>query len=100
MSEQDNDNFFDNLTLGEGHQDAIQQRLAEEKKAEKIDYLIHKVFCQSDEGRELLNIWKDTLIMVPTAQPGSDLIQVGINEGHKQFLRGIYLTVKRVNDGR
>lgn len=84
------ENAFD--TLGQ------QPEYTEEQKAafDKIDYLIHKVFKQSQEGAELLEIWTEALKMTPTAQPGYDLLTIGIEEGKKLFIRQILTTIKKV----
>lgn len=67
-------------------------------EAEKLDYLIHKVFEQSPEGKELLSIWKESLIMKPHADGGMSYVDIGIREGMDRFIRGIILTVKRVEE--
>lgn len=95
-----NTNFFDDLMSSIDPKEALAAAQESDKKAQRLDYLIHKVFHQSDEGVELIEIWKQTLIMTPTASPGDDNISIGIAEGYKRFIRGILLTIKRVNDGR
>ena len=89
-------NFFDDL--GANIDPAESARLAgiKQAEAEKLDYLIHKTFGQTEEGAELLAKWAETLIMTSTAEPGMDLIEVGIREGQKRFIKGIILTIKRV----
>lgn len=62
----------------------------------KTEQLIHQVFEQNPQGRELLAIWKEALIMTPTVTPNSTQFQVGIEEGKREFIRNIYLTVKSV----
>lgn len=75
-----------------------QPEYSDEMKAqfEKRDELIHRVFEQSEAGKELLAMWQDALIMTPTAQPGDDLLTVGLNEGHKTFIRKIITTIRKV----
>lgn len=63
---------------------------------EKIENLVHQVFEQNPQGKELLSIWKEALIMNPTVTPNSTAFQAGIAEGNKEFIRNIYLTVKKV----
>lgn len=92
-------NFFDDLQSGFDIEEAIRQRNENEEKSNKIDYLIHYVFMQDEKGRELLEIWKDVLIMVPTADDGMDVVAIGIREGMKRFIRGILLTINRVEKG-
>ena len=61
-----------------------------------IDQLIHRVFEQNPQGKELLAIWKEALIMNPTVTPNSTQFQAGIAEGNKEFIRNICLTIKSV----
>ena len=92
-------NFFDDLLQQIDPKEALKQQADREEKGRHLDYLIHKVFAQSEEGRELVGIWKESLIMTPTAEEGMDMISVGIREGLKRFLRQIYLTINRVEEG-
>jgi len=63
---------------------------------DKFENLIHQVFEQNPQGKELLSIWKEKLIMTPTVTPNSTPFQAGIAEGNKEFIRNIYLTIKKV----
>lgn len=92
------DNFFDKLGFLDTEET---KRLLDEQKVkgDKLDYLIHQTFAQNQSGAELLSLWSNTLMMMPTAQPNMDLIQIGINEGIKEFIRNITLTVKKVEAG-
>jgi len=67
--------------------------------ANRIDYLVHAVFEQNKHGRELLEIWKESLILTSTADDAMDSIAIGIREGMKRFIRGILLTIRRVENG-
>lgn len=64
----------------------------------KLDYLIHRTFAEMEDGRELLSLWEDALLLNSTAQPGDDLLQIGINEGQKTFIRNIILTIRKVEN--
>lgn len=77
-----------------------QPEYTDEQKAQfnKLDYLIHKTFAQTEDGRELLNLWEDALLLNSTAQPGDDLLSIGINEGQKTFIRNIILTIRKVEN--
>lgn len=90
------ENFFD--TLGESFDQpkATKEQAELKAKGERLDNLIHKVFQQSEEGRELVAIWKESLIMQATAEGGMDLLEVGIREGQKRFIKSIILTVRKV----
>ena len=70
----------------------------ETEEGKRIDYLIHQAFCQNDAGAELIALWKEILIMEPTVEPGIDPAFSAINEGKKQFIRNILLTIKRVEN--
>lgn len=76
------------------------KKQAEENEAggARRDYLIHKVFSQNEDGAELYNLWRESLIMSPTAQEGMDMIGIGIREGTKSFIRKIGLTIKKVEE--
>lgn len=89
-------NFFDDLMAGSDPAEAMRQQKDYEAKAAKLHYLIHAVFEQNEKGKELIAIWKDALIMIPTADAGMDNIDIGIREGQKSFIRGIILTINRV----
>ena len=71
-------------------------REEQQKIGNSLDYLIHKVFAQNESGVELLKLWEKALILEPTARPGDDLLTVGINEGTKNFIRNILITVNKV----
>ena len=92
-------NFFDELDSGMDPKEAARQMLEAQAKSDKLDYLIHRVFEQNEDGKELINIWKESLIMSSTAEGGLDMLEVGIREGLKRFIRGIILTVNRVEKG-
>lgn len=70
-----------------------------EKLGEKLDHLIHRTFAQNEAGAELLQLWTDALITMPTAKPGDDLLTIGINEGIKEFIRNIHATIKKIERG-
>lgn len=62
----------------------------------RVDYLIHRVFAQNKDGRELLETWQKALIMTPTVTEQSTQFQAGIEEGKKTFIRSIYLTIENI----
>lgn len=65
----------------------------QKKRADRLSHLIYTVFS-TDEGRELLDLWRESLILYPTAQAGMDMVGIGIEEGKKGFIRGIINTLK------
>jgi hypothetical protein len=91
-------NFFDDLTTGLDPEETLKHQQEMQAKYARIDKLIHQTFAQSESGRELLAIWKDALCMAPTANPGDEMLTVGINEGQKQFIRNILLTIQKVEN--
>lgn len=92
-----NNNFFDDLNPI-SVEEAMKQHKDGKVKAERLDYLIHKTFAQNEHGVELLDLWKESLIMSSTADEGQDMIGIGIKEGMNRFIRGILLTIKRVEE--
>ncbi len=97
MEKQETYNPFDELFSYDPEE---AEKFAKDQKAkgEKFDYLVHRVFAQSDEGQELLALWKESLSMAPTAEEGMDTLSIGIREGMKRFIRNIIITVKKVEE--
>ena len=74
-------------------------RVANEENARKSDHyshLVHRVFAQTEEGRELMDIWTESLLMAPVANPNSTQIEIGIQEGMNQVTRTIINICKTV----
>lgn len=71
----------------------------QQQKGQKLDQLIHQAFQQNEAGAELLAMWEESLLMIPTAKQGDDMLSIGINEGIKQFIRNIKLTINKVERG-
>jgi len=92
-------NFYDDLQTGFDPAETLRQQKDGEAESERLDYLIHKVFEQTPEGKELIGKWKEALIMTPTVESGIDMAESGIREGQKRFIRGIILTINRVERG-
>jgi len=92
-------NFYDDLQTGFDPAETLRQQKDGEAESERLDYLIHKVFEQTPEGKELIGKWKEALIMAPTVESGIDMAESGIREGQKRFIRGIILTINRVERG-
>ena len=63
---------------------------------EKRDILIHKVFGETEPGRELLEIFVNELISTSSDVRGSDLFSLGKEEGIKTFMRNIISTIRKV----
>lgn len=97
MKEQSN--FFDDLKGILSDEELKELESKQQAQAEKIDNLIHRVFAQNEHGKELLEIWQEALILNPTVVEGAGLESHGIEEGKKRFIRGILLTIRRVENG-
>ena len=89
--------FYDNL-LGDVPDTPKSNK--DQEAAQKLDYLIHKVFVQNKDGAELLALWQKSLMMTPGAGNGMDQVDIGIAEGFKRFIRNIILTCNKVNEGQ
>lgn len=63
---------------------------------DKHNELIHRVFEQNPQGKELLAAWKETLIFVPTVTANSTQFDAGIAEGKKSVVREILLAINLV----
>lgn len=105
MENQAQFNPFDHLSSGvEFDPKKIeQQKKEQEAEYNKLDYMIHKVFAQTEEGRELLEHWMENcIIMRPVLVKGEqhDQFDIGISQGIQDFVRGIYLTCKKVEKER
>ena len=83
-------NPFDNLGLGAGTDEDLKASF------ERLDYLIHQTFKQTESGAELLEKWTDVLLKAPSAEPGMDQLSIGLVEGKKGFIRNILLTIEKV----
>ena len=93
------DSGFDNLEGFSSHDERMKYAEDLKERGRYLDHLIHRVFEQNEQGKELITRWKESLIMNPTVHGGIDAFQAGINEGLKTFIRGILLTVDRVERG-
>ena len=66
--------------------------------ADENAVLLHKVFKQSPEGAELLEKWKNDLLMIPTILPESSQFGAGLTEGGKMFIRNIIVQIQSVEN--
>lgn len=78
--------------------EGLKQQEAFKRLVEQEAIRVHKVFAQNEDGRELLEHWRDSLLMVPSAGPNSTQIEIGIAEGIKQFVRNIIIQTKKFED--
>lgn len=89
-------NFFEDF---DRQQEAagVEQELIQ-KEWERRDTLIHRTFVQTESGRELLDIWKQTLIDKDVVRHGEghDPYDIGIEAGQQRFIRNIIRTCKKV----
>jgi hypothetical protein len=97
MSDETQTNMFDELGGDFDPQAAIDEQSQQQSRYNQRDYLIHRVFKQNESGAELLAMWvKDALIMAPTARAGDELLAIGLEEGKKEFIRKILMTIEKV----
>lgn len=89
-------NGFDNIIGISDPEELAKHKHEEQTKRQKLDYLIHKTFAQTESGKELLELWKESLMFFPSVTPNSTQFQAGIEEGKKEVLRNILLTIKKV----
>ena len=66
-----------------------------QKKYERNDELIKYIFGVTAEGKELLELWKRSLMMIPDVQSGMDMLGIGIAAGKKDFIRSIITISER-----
>ena len=76
--------------------EGLSQQEAFNKSAEKSAILLHKVFVQNEDGAELLEKWKNDLLMIPTILPESSQFGAGLTEGGKMFVRNIITQIQSV----
>ena len=69
--------------------EGLQQKNAFSEVVAQENYLLHRIFAQTEDGKKLLNKWKDQMIMIPTVQPHYSQFEAGIAEGFKSFVREI-----------
>lgn len=87
LPENDIDSFIDA---------GIKQRDAFNKLADESAVLLHRVFVQTPEGVQLLEKWKNDLVMMPSILPESTQFGAGLTEGAKMFVRNIITQVQSV----
>lgn len=76
--------------------EGLDQQDSFNKSAEKSAILLHRVFVQNEHGAELLEKWKNDLLMIPTILPESSQFGAGLTEGGKMFVRNIITQVQSV----
>jgi hypothetical protein len=90
-------NAFDELGTGFDPIADTKAKEENERKGNERDYLIHQVFKQNEAGAKLLALWvHDALVMAPTARPGDDLLAIGLEEGKKEFIRKVLITINKI----
>lgn len=87
-------NAFDELMPVETDIEVVQNQ--EQQLNVRIAYLIHRVFSQNEEGAELLEHWKKSVMMIPADQYGNDLYRLGKHEGFNEHIRDIIRKINQV----
>jgi hypothetical protein len=87
-----NDSPFD--TLG------AQPEYSDEDKAQfdRLDYLWHQTFAQTDSGRELLEILSKRIMTTPAANQANDIYHLGYRDGRDDFIKYILMTIEKVEN--
>jgi len=96
-NQQKQHNPYDELGLDLDPEEIKKHQAKQKAMHDKLDYLIHKVFHQTEAGLELIGIWQDALVTTPGFSPDMNQLEVGKVEGMKAFIRNIILTCRRVN---
>ena len=68
-----------------------------------LDYLIHKVFRQNEDGKELLGIWMKNGLINKTIFYGGcefDTANIAYELARQNFIRDIYITCENVEKGQ
>lgn len=91
-------NFYDEL---QGFDPEGMEKYLKEQESigRRIAYLAHRVFEQTEEGKELLSIWTATVLMTPVVEAGLDVQEICVREGYSRFVRAIIRSVKQVEAG-
>ena len=90
MENQQEDDLESFLDQGMKQQEVFKQL------TEANNILLHNVFIQNQAGVELLQKWKDELIMQPSVLPHFTQFEAGIAEGVKVFIRNIIIQSQSV----
>jgi hypothetical protein len=100
LSNQQHDEFngFDAIAGLPDPSEVAKLKQEEEAKLNKMAYLLHQVFAQNAQGKELIAIWKEVLINTPSFDGNSSQFEAGLNEGEKRFVRNILLLLTQVED--
>ncbi len=69
------------------------------EREQKIGKLMHRVFKQSEDGRELLKELTDSAFMLDISMHGTDPFLLGREEGKRLFIRNIHLTIEQQERG-
>ncbi len=78
--------------------EGLKQQEDYNKLQEKSAILLHKVFAQNEDDAELLEKWKNDLLMIPTILPESSQFGAGLTEGGKMFVRNIITQIQSVEN--
>ena len=67
--------------------------IKKEKELARYQYLVKTVFG-TPEGKELMQVWTDANELISVAQPGMDLLEIGLAQGERDFTRKLKLILK------
>lgn len=79
-------------------EDGIKQINEAAKIHDENAELLHRVFVQNENGVELLDKWRNDLMMIPSILPESSQFGAGLTEGGKMFVRNIISLINSVEN--
>jgi hypothetical protein len=93
-------NPFDLLTPNVGAL-TDEEKVAQKQSGIDRDRLIHQVFCQTEAGIKLKEEFDKVWINHPILRQGEmhDPYDIGIAQGHMDFIRNIHITCEAVAKG-
>jgi hypothetical protein len=78
-----------------------EEKQKQDEEGEERDRLIHQVFCQTEAGKKLKEKLDKVWINHPIVRQGEahDPYDIGIAQGHMDFIRNIHITCEKVEKG-
>lgn len=89
-------NPFDSMPGIPDKEEMERIKAGNEELGNKLDNLIHRAFKESQSGAELLELWTDALITRSSVTGSMTPLEVGMEEGKREFIRNIILTIRKV----
>lgn len=77
----------------------VQNAAKEMERRSERERQIKKKFFATEDGQELLELWRSNLIDLPSDTLGTDLYHLGKAEGRKEVYRGFIHFQKHASEG-